>query len=99
MGGMWITNDDISRFNMNKFVWYLDIAVVLILEEIYHWTVSCGFSIVETVYYFISGAECQLVNLESSYACYVDSAGFGGNDGLIEIFSLYFKVCRELEVP
>ena len=90
-GGMVVPMEIVEKFEIAWFVQYLGTIVMSIPSEIYHWTISCGFNIVESSNFFTTAARDSLQSLKKMW---MDFKAMDQEEDLQNATSIYFQICQ-----
>ena len=90
-GRMVIPMKIVEKFEIARFVQYLSTIVMSILGQIYHWTISCGFNIVESSNFFTTATGDSLQSLKKMS---MDFKGMDQEEDLESVASIYFQMCQ-----
>ena len=90
-GRMVIPMDIVEKFEIARFVQYPSTIVMSIPDEIYHWTISCGFNIAESSSFFTIAARDSLQSLKKMW---MDFKGMDQEEDLESAASIYFQMCE-----
>ena len=90
-GRMVIPMDIVEKFEIAQFVQYPGTIVMSIPGEICHWTISCGFNIVESSKNFTTAAKDSLLSLKKMW---MDFKSMDQEEDLESAVSIYFQMCQ-----
>ena len=97
--GTRVPGKTIREFGIRRFVQYPGIAVMSVPGEIYHWTISCGFSLAESGNYFSTAGNDGLGSLRNDWLGFQLEAGDEGNDVAASVTSnTFYEMCNKFDL-